>query len=239
VRSCIKPLGAACHDRWPVWRCADQAQNQRRELLSSVAFCAFPGPDLTDHLPLRSSTSSHAPTFPWPLNLIVDQRVAAALLTRLRVVALESRTPRFDSLAGASDPHGHADIFACLSKPAGFPPQIAAPESPLSRALRESAASASDGRSRPLAETGLDRFNVAYRRTPDIADRRRGRRMWAESGPTGSHSEGPEARRTPPSVRSGSRRSNGDPALQPLITSPKGSQISPLNRASCICRIRK
>ena len=26
VRSCIRLSGAACHDRWPVWRCADQAQ---------------------------------------------------------------------------------------------------------------------------------------------------------------------------------------------------------------------
>src|SRR6202167_3186647 len=73
VRSCIRPLGAACHDRWPVWRCADQAQNQRRELLSSMAFYAFPGPDLTDHLPLPFLELLTRPTFPWPLNLIVDQ----------------------------------------------------------------------------------------------------------------------------------------------------------------------
>jgi hypothetical protein len=36
-------------------------------------------------------------------------------------------------------------------------------------ALRKSAASASDGSSRPLAEARLDRFNVAYRRKADIA----------------------------------------------------------------------
>src|SRR5580700_6212126 len=46
VRSCIRPSGAACHDRWPVWRCADQAQ------ISAASAIEFPGPDLTDHLPL-------------------------------------------------------------------------------------------------------------------------------------------------------------------------------------------
>jgi hypothetical protein len=48
VRSCtMRPSGAACHDRWPVWRCAEQAQNQRRELLSSMTFycISWPGSD--------------------------------------------------------------------------------------------------------------------------------------------------------------------------------------------------
>src|SRR6476620_7054024 len=77
VRSCIRPSGAACHDRWPVWRCADQAQNQCGELLSSMASIAFPGPDLTDHLPLPFLDVLTRPTFPWPLSLIVDQKAAA------------------------------------------------------------------------------------------------------------------------------------------------------------------
>src|SRR5271166_5049046 len=47
VRSCIRPSGAACHDRWPVWRCADRAQNHCGELLSSMAsYCiSWPGSD--------------------------------------------------------------------------------------------------------------------------------------------------------------------------------------------------
>ena len=51
--------------------------NHRGELLSSMASIAFPGPDLTDHLPLPFLDLLTRPTFPWPLNLIVDQRVAA------------------------------------------------------------------------------------------------------------------------------------------------------------------
>jgi hypothetical protein len=51
--------------------------NHRGELLSSMVFIAFPGPDLTDHLPLPFLDLLTRPTFPWPLNLIVDQRVAA------------------------------------------------------------------------------------------------------------------------------------------------------------------
>jgi hypothetical protein len=47
------------------------------ELLSSMAFIAFPGPDLTDHLPLPFLDLLTRPTFPWPLSLIVDQGVAA------------------------------------------------------------------------------------------------------------------------------------------------------------------
>src|SRR5208283_5840431 len=26
MRSCVRPSGAACNGRWPVWRCADLAQ---------------------------------------------------------------------------------------------------------------------------------------------------------------------------------------------------------------------
>ena len=40
----------------------------------------------------------------------------------------------------------------------------------------------------------------------------------------------------------GVQRASLDPkakSAQPLINSPKGSHISPLNRASCICRIKK
>ncbi len=51
--------------------------NHRGELLSSMVFIAFPGPDLTDHLPLPFLDLLTRPTFPWPLNLIVDQGVAA------------------------------------------------------------------------------------------------------------------------------------------------------------------
>ena len=57
VRSCIRPSGAACHDRWPVWRCADQAQNHRGELLSSMAsYC----------ISWSGSDRSFALTFPRP-----------------------------------------------------------------------------------------------------------------------------------------------------------------------------
>src|SRR5271163_729822 len=78
VRSCIRPLGAACHDRWPVWRCADQAQNQRRELLSSVAFYCFSWPGSDRSFALTFLDLLTRPTFPWPFSLIVDQMVAAA-----------------------------------------------------------------------------------------------------------------------------------------------------------------
>src|SRR5580704_3559104 len=47
--------------------------NQCGELLSSMASIAFPGPDLTDHLPLPFLDLLTRPTFPWPLSLIVDQ----------------------------------------------------------------------------------------------------------------------------------------------------------------------
>jgi IS5 family transposase len=52
--------------------------NHRGELLSSMVFIAFPGPDLTDHLPLPFLDLLTRPTFPWPLSLIVYQGVAAA-----------------------------------------------------------------------------------------------------------------------------------------------------------------
>src|ERR1700677_1472290 len=74
----IRPLGAACHDRWPVWRCADQAQNQRRELVSAVAFYCFSWPGSDRSFALTFLDLLTRPTFPWPLNLIVDQMVAAA-----------------------------------------------------------------------------------------------------------------------------------------------------------------
>ena len=77
VRSCIRPSGAACHDRWPVRRCADQAQDQRGELLSSMAFycISWPGSDRSFALTFLDLLTR--PTFPWPLSLIVDQGVAA------------------------------------------------------------------------------------------------------------------------------------------------------------------
>jgi hypothetical protein len=64
VRSCIRPSGAACHDRWPVWRCAEQAQNQRGELLSSMAsYCiSWPGSDRS--FALTVPRSPHTPDVP-------------------------------------------------------------------------------------------------------------------------------------------------------------------------------
>src|SRR5580693_4907244 len=47
--------------------------NQCGELLSSMASIVFPGPDLTDHLPLPFLDLLTRPTFPWSLSLIVDQ----------------------------------------------------------------------------------------------------------------------------------------------------------------------
>jgi len=43
--------------------------NQCGELLSSMASIVFPGPDLTDHLPLPFLDLLTRPTFPWPLSL--------------------------------------------------------------------------------------------------------------------------------------------------------------------------
>ena len=51
--------------------------DQSDELMSSLGFLAFPGPDLTDHLPLPFLDLLTRPTFPWPLSLIVDQKAAA------------------------------------------------------------------------------------------------------------------------------------------------------------------
>ena len=61
VRSCIRPSSAACHDRWPVWRCADQAQNQRRELLSSMAFYCISWPGSDRSFALTVPRPPHAP----------------------------------------------------------------------------------------------------------------------------------------------------------------------------------
>ena len=46
--------------------------------LSSKGFIAFPGPDLTDHLPLPFVDLLTRPTFPWLHSPIVDQSAAAA-----------------------------------------------------------------------------------------------------------------------------------------------------------------
>ena len=64
VRSCIRPSGAACHDRWPVWRCADQAQNQRRELLSSMAFYCISWPGSDRSFALTVPRPPHTPDVP-------------------------------------------------------------------------------------------------------------------------------------------------------------------------------
>ena len=44
----------------------------------SKGFIAFPGLDLTDHLPLPFVDLLTRPTFPWPQNPIVDQSAAVA-----------------------------------------------------------------------------------------------------------------------------------------------------------------
>src|SRR5271155_1998705 len=64
VRSCIRPSGAACHDRWPVWRCADEAQNQRRELLSSMAFYCISWPGSDRSFALTVPRPPHTPDVP-------------------------------------------------------------------------------------------------------------------------------------------------------------------------------
>src|ERR1700722_1935238 len=51
---------------------------QSGELMSSKGFIAFPGPDLTDHLPLPFVDLLTRPTFPWLHSPIVDQSAAAA-----------------------------------------------------------------------------------------------------------------------------------------------------------------
>ena len=52
--------------------------DQSDELMSSLGFLAFPGPDLTDHLPLPFVDLLTRPTFPRLHSPIVDQRTAAA-----------------------------------------------------------------------------------------------------------------------------------------------------------------
>ena len=52
--------------------------DQSGELMSSLGFLAFPGPDLTDHLPLPFVDLPTRPTFPRLHCPIVDQRIAAA-----------------------------------------------------------------------------------------------------------------------------------------------------------------
>ena len=52
--------------------------DQSGELMSSMGFIAFPGPDLTDHLPLPFVDLLTRPTLPWLHSPIVDQRTAAA-----------------------------------------------------------------------------------------------------------------------------------------------------------------
>src|ERR1700723_184131 len=52
--------------------------DQSDELMSSLGFLAFPGPDLTDHLPLPFVDLLTRPTFPRLHCPIVDQRTAAA-----------------------------------------------------------------------------------------------------------------------------------------------------------------
>jgi hypothetical protein len=46
--------------------------------MSTMGFIAFPGPDLTDHLPLPFVDLLTRLTFPWLHSPIVDQRAAAA-----------------------------------------------------------------------------------------------------------------------------------------------------------------
>ena len=73
----IRPPDAAVRCRGPVWRCADQAQNNQASCELEGSYCV-PGPDLTDHLPLPFVDLLTRPTFPWPQCPIVDQHAAAA-----------------------------------------------------------------------------------------------------------------------------------------------------------------
>ena len=52
--------------------------DQSGELMSLKGFIAFPGPDLTDHLPLLFVDLLTRPTFLWLHSPIVDQSAAAA-----------------------------------------------------------------------------------------------------------------------------------------------------------------
>ena len=51
VRSCIRPRDAACHDRWPVWRCADLAQINHASCKLFGIYC-FSRPGSNNHLTL-------------------------------------------------------------------------------------------------------------------------------------------------------------------------------------------
>jgi hypothetical protein len=77
VRSCIRPPMRLLH---AAGRYGDARTRRRsiRRAVSSLGFIAFPGPDLTDHLPLPFVDLLTRPTFPWLHSPIVDQRAAAA-----------------------------------------------------------------------------------------------------------------------------------------------------------------
>ena len=77
VRSCIRPQMRLLH---AAGRYGDARTRRRsiRRAVSSLGFIAFPGPDLTDHLPLPFVDLLTRLTFPWLHSPIVDQRTAAA-----------------------------------------------------------------------------------------------------------------------------------------------------------------
>ena len=77
AKTCIRPLMRLFH---AAGRYGDARTRRRsiRRAVSSMGFIAFPGPDLTDHLPLPFVDLLTRPTLPWLHSPIVDQRTAAA-----------------------------------------------------------------------------------------------------------------------------------------------------------------
>src|ERR1700729_2242788 len=77
VRSCIRPRRGLLQ---AAGRYGDARTRRRsiRRAVSSLGFLTFPGPDLTDHLPLPFVDLLTRLTFPWLHSPIVDQRTAAA-----------------------------------------------------------------------------------------------------------------------------------------------------------------
>ena len=74
----VSGLGCGCFTPRAGMEMRGPGADQTGELMSSLGFLAFPGPDLTDHLPLPFVDLLTRPTFPWPQCPIVDQSAAAA-----------------------------------------------------------------------------------------------------------------------------------------------------------------
>src|ERR1700677_956034 len=81
---------AAVRCRGPVWRCADQAQNNQASCELEDSYCV-PGPDLTDHLPLPFVDLLTRPTF---LGRSVQSWISKLQLQEPDSLRLSSAWPR-------------------------------------------------------------------------------------------------------------------------------------------------